>query len=564
MAGDLPQDLDLKGDALMFTDKGSVLELLALLRAHGVHRFVLCPGSRDIPIVEGLARMPENTCLAVTDERSAGFVSLGVINATGEPCAVVCTSGSALVNLHPAAAEAYYQKKPLLIISADRPRAWIGQLDGQTLPQAEALKGMVRYTADLPEVHDGESAWFCNRLINESLLLLKKEKLPVHINVPITEPFFEFPVEKLPEVRVTEEIVPQELAGRIGEGKKIWIVVGQEVTGEEAGFRSLAALGEKFPVIAEHLANLPAGTYVPNIDLVLSLLSEEEKERIAPDAVVYFGGHIVSKQLKRFIRARKPLVIHHTADSTAPDLFRCLRFILRGSAEEAADCLSQIPSDAGCALKEAAGRITSFLLGAPAGFNQLQLTGELLKRSPGDTRIHLANSSTVRYAEWFHRDAGLRYLCNRGANGIEGSVSEAAGCAMADPGHLHLLIIGDLAYFYDMNILSAAREVPNLRIALFNNAGGEIFASLPGLDLKGSGSRYILGTHSGRTDGWCRDCGIRYLKAQDAESFNAGTAALFEKDAGCTLLEIRTGIESDIAALKKLRSELQSILQEIP
>lgn len=123
----------------MFTDKRNILQLAALLRAHGVGKVVLCPGSRDIPIVQTLLNSGHMDCYAMTDERSAGFFALGLALHEGVPVAVCCTSGTALLNLHPAVAEAYYQQVPLVVISADRPSAWIGQMDGQTLPQPGVL-----------------------------------------------------------------------------------------------------------------------------------------------------------------------------------------------------------------------------------------------------------------------------------------------------------------------------------------------------------------------------------------------------------------------------------------
>ena len=171
----------------MYTDKKSILQLASLLRSHGIKRIVLCPGSRNIPIVQTLTNIPDFTCYPMTDERSAGFFALGLALHGGAPAAVCCTSGTALLNLHPAVAEAFYQQVPLVVISADRPAAWIGQMDGQTLPQPGVFGQLVKKSVNLPEVTDEESEWFCNRLINEALLELNHHgKGPVHINVPIS------------------------------------------------------------------------------------------------------------------------------------------------------------------------------------------------------------------------------------------------------------------------------------------------------------------------------------------------------------------------------------------
>lgn len=172
----------------MYTDKKNILQLVALLEAHGVKKIVLCPGSRNIPLVHTFSTHSSFTCYPVTDERSAGFFAIGLALNGGGPAAVCCTSGTALLNLHPAVAEAFYQNVPLVVISADRPAAWIGQMDGQTLPQPGVFGNLVKKSVNLPEIYTDEDEWYCNRLINEALLETHHHgKGPVHINVPVTE-----------------------------------------------------------------------------------------------------------------------------------------------------------------------------------------------------------------------------------------------------------------------------------------------------------------------------------------------------------------------------------------
>ena len=187
----------------MYSDKRSILQLAALLKAHKIRKIVLCPGSRNAAIVHTLANIEDFTCYSVTDERSAGFFAIGLSLQGGGPAAICCTSGSALLNLHPAVSEAFYQQIPLIIISADRPAAWIGQMDGQTLPQPNVFGNLVKMSVNLPEVNTDEDEWYCNRLINEAILETNHHgKGPVHINVPLSEPIYRFTAKTLPEARV--------------------------------------------------------------------------------------------------------------------------------------------------------------------------------------------------------------------------------------------------------------------------------------------------------------------------------------------------------------------------
>ena len=158
----------------MYSSKENVNILTALLVAHGIRHAVVCPGSRNSAIVHNLNECPDITCYPVTDERSAGFYALGMTQALQLPVVVCVTSGTALLNLAPAVAEAYYQHRPLVVVSADRPAAWIDQLDGQTLPQPDALGRFVGKAVSLPEPHDADSRWYCNRLVNEALVACRR------------------------------------------------------------------------------------------------------------------------------------------------------------------------------------------------------------------------------------------------------------------------------------------------------------------------------------------------------------------------------------------------------
>ena len=148
--------LNLKFRKQVFSDKKNILQLVALLKAHGVRNIVCCPGSRNTPIIQALCEEEFFQCHAITDERSGAFFALGLALHGGKPAAICCTSGSALLNIHPAVAEAFYQQVPLVVISADRPAAWIGQMDGQTLPQPGVFGSLVKRTVQLPEIHTEE------------------------------------------------------------------------------------------------------------------------------------------------------------------------------------------------------------------------------------------------------------------------------------------------------------------------------------------------------------------------------------------------------------------------
>ena len=463
----------------MISKKPVVQELVALMLAHGVTRAVLCPGSRNSPIVATLAGQAGVECRSVTDERSAGFVALGWAQQAQAPVAVVVTSGSAVLNLHPAVAEAFYRKTPLLVISADRPEAWIGQNDGQTLPQPGVFNTLVRFSAQVPE----DDAWHANRLINEALLELRhRSGGPVHLNLPLTEPFFGMMEAELPPVRVIQRTEAtrmnadeeEDLLDEIAVLPRRMILLGQQ----EMPSPLLAKLAaeKQFAVVGEHIANAPfADCCRPD-----TLLGATPNADWSPDLLITCGGDVISKRLKKLLRAHPPKAHWHiSADGGIVDSFGALTRVLEGDADEFWDLLEAFAEEGD---EDYRTRWQSAPIPLPEHeYSGMKLVGELLAGLPEGSVLHLGNSSAVRYAQLFPLSQGIRVTSNRGVNGIEGSVSTAAGYAMAEPERLHFLIIGDLSIFYDLNGLLQAQQCPNLRILLLNNNEGGIFHTLPGM-----------------------------------------------------------------------------------
>lgn len=548
----------------MYTDKRNILQLAALLRAHGIRRIVLCPGSRDIPLVQTFTHVPEFTCYPITDERSAGFFAIGLALHEEETVAVCCTSGSALLNLHPAVAEAFYQQVPLVVISADRPAAWIGQMDGQTLPQPNVFGPLVKQSVNLPEVHTEEDEWFCNRLINEALLeTCHHGKGPVHINVPISEPFFQFPVTQLPAVRVITRHIgwdPQ-WAARLQAYSKRMVVAGQMSPRQTLTLEHYTLLYKQFAWIAESINNpvLP-GEMLSHIDQLLYAMDKDTQATMRPELLITYGGHIISKRLKKFLRRNPPMEHWHiAADGKAVDLFGSLTTVIEMEPlafwQQLVYALPQaVEPDYPKEWKEKAGTLS-----CPAfAYSEMKAIGEVITHLPAPCVLHLANSSTVRYAQLFDLPAGVEVQSNRGVNGIEGSLSAAIGYASVSD-KLNFILIGDLSFFYDMNALWNPNYGNNVRILLLNNEGGEIFHALPGLSLDEEAHRFVIGTHRTSGKAWATDRGFDYLCAHDETELQAALNAFVQPDAASRpmLLEVFTDKTSDTELLKAYYHQLK-------
>ena len=553
----------------MYTDKKNILQLAALLEVYGITKVVLCPGSRNVPIAHTLSNHPAFTCYAMTDERSAGYFALGLALNSGKPVAVCCTSGTALLNLHPAVAEAFYQKVPLIVISADRPAAWIGQMDGQTLPQPDVFRTLVKKSVNLPEIHTDEDEWFCNRLINEALLETNHHgKGPVHINVPVSEPLFGFTTAALPGVRVITRYQGlniydrdyNDLIDRMNKYRKRMIVVGQMNLIYLFEKRYTKLLYKHFAWLTEHIGNQTVpGIPVKNFDTALYAMPEEQMNRMTPDLLITYGGHIVSKRLKKFLRQHPPKEHWHVSpDGEVTDLYCSLTTVIEMDPFEFLEKIAGLLENHTPEYPRIWEDYCKAVPEPEFAYSEMAAVGALIKSLPEKSVLHLANSSVVRYAQLYAISPTIEVCCNRGTSGIEGSLSTAVGYA-ATSDKLNCAAIGDLSFFYDMNALWNVNVGSNLRILLLNNGGGEIFHTLPGLEMSEASHKFITAVHKTSAKGWAEERGFLYLRAENdgqlAETMQTFTCP--ETVERPILLEVFTDKDEDIRMLKNYYHQLK-------
>ena len=574
----------------MYSEKKNINILTSLLVAHGIRHAVVCPGSRNAPIVHNLFEHPKFKCYPVTDERSAGFFALGIAQATQQAVVVCVTSGSALLNLAPAVAEAHEQHYRIVVISADRPQRWIEQLDGQTLPQPNAFNTLVNKSVTLPEnINDDENHWYCNRLVNEALLATRfPADGPVHINVPIAEPLFEFTVEELPEERVIhrrfEGCDGTKVARWLWEAKRPMVVIGQyfsdiHLYDNDTRRKALELMDTLGVVLSERLCNLPLQKI--HVDEALSLIGEQDE--YLPDFILYFGGTVVSKRLKQFMRRAKDAkvvminqdgnihdVSMHLTDVVqmrdVEDLFYALLDLYNAKSELTNIKTPELKNSRTHDFQYKWARVLSFARNIsnnyqPA-FSQMATVKyfeEQMADMEYDYHVHYANSSPIRLANIY---AEKPVYCNRGVNGIEGSLSTAAGFAAATDDHV-FCVIGDLSFFYDQNALWNQNLKGNLRIILLNNGGGGIFSNLKGLEQSEARRRFVAGEHHTQAQGICAQNDIGYLRARTMEEMQIGVVTLITKNTKRPmLLEVLTDMEADTKALNDYYQQMKQLWQK--
>lgn len=558
----------------MYSNKENVNILTSLLLEYGVSDAVVCPGSRNAPIVHNLSVCEAIRCRPVTDERSAAFYALGLAIATRRPTVVCVTSGSALLNVMPAVAEAAYQHVPLVVISADRPQQWIDQLDGQTIPQSDALGRFVRKAVQLPEPHNDEERWLCRRLVNEAMHLATcRQGAPVHINVPISEPLFEFDTEQLPQLsrfnnikRAAIKDASMDMPEAFHDATRPMIVIGQLAHGT-ISHETIRSLSEKYVVMSEPLSN-PSYMTIHFDEAIRYIVSnnssinddEDDKTAYYPDYVIYVGDTLVSKPARRFLRnAKAPscLITPDAADihdplMTLTDIVECDTDSINALLASLCDAPD---TDERCRFHD---RWQSFLDAYAAHadayapeYSQMATVKyfeEQLADLDIDICVHYANSSAVRLACIY---AQHYVWCNRGVNGIEGSLSTAAGFSLATH-DMTVCVIGDLSFFYDQNALWNSNLRGNLRIILLNNRGGGIFRQLPGLSDSPAADDLVMASHENTAQGICTQNDVGYMSAKNMDEMQIGVVTLLTRESERPmLLEVFTDSNDDVKALVK-------------
>jgi len=325
----------------------AVFNIAEICAQHGITDVILSPGSRSAPLTLAFARHPayRGKLRVVPDERAAAFIGLGIAQATRRPVVLVCTSGTAGLNYAPAVAEAFFQQIPLLILTADRPPEWIDQLDGQTIRQRNLYGAHAKGTFDFPaDTAHADAKWHAERIINEAInLTLAGPAGPVHVNVPLREPFYPKAGEEVSyetAVKIIRDdhsntILPPaeilDLRRQLRETGRVLVVAGQQAENPTL----TAALYEfaearHITVVADTIANVGDVPAIRHHDIFLAGLSKEQKADLQPDLLITFGQSLISKSLKLFLRDAAPAQHWHLQPAgEVADTFRSLTRIIR-------------------------------------------------------------------------------------------------------------------------------------------------------------------------------------------------------------------------------------------
>ncbi|MBQ5399034.1 MAG: 2-succinyl-5-enolpyruvyl-6-hydroxy-3-cyclohexene-1-carboxylic-acid synthase [Ruminococcus sp.] len=567
----------------MYTDLKNVSILISLLKQYNIRHLVISAGTRHIPLVFSVEQDDFFTTYSVVDERSASFFALGLIEKLRCPVAVVCTSGTAACNYVSAVNEAYYQQLPLVVLTADRNNYYTNQQEEQMVVQPGLYGKAVRRCVNLPVVRDEKDAWYCARLVNEALLELDhRVSGPVHINFPVEDNYplkdgiFSFGTDTLPKAvkinRLTASDSREKLEKKVRELKdsRVLIFYGQYKPIDDEEKKQIERFVNMFNCVVsvDLLANMRCSkaifTYPIN-----SRLTADAMQSLMPDIVITMNAHTVSllkARLKGYTGSFRHW--HISRDGEISDPFRAQTDIMEfdnkaffKAFSDTAEELGAEPDDSYFRLwSETVASLSSGLRAEECElpFSETYIAQQFIPRIPSGSLLHLANSNSVRVANYFMTQEGVEVYCNRGTHGIDGSMSAFIGQSNVCDG-LCFLLIGDLSFFYDMNALWNRYAGSNVRILVMNNSGGAIFHApyyRKGEEFKRI-DRHIAAAHCFGAKEWAQAAGFEYLKADDKESLGSALDRLFSESDRPILVEAFTDKDVDADTMMNLTKSLK-------
>ena len=556
---------------------------------------VISPGSRNVPLAIGFASNKKFKCYSIVDERSAAFFALGLSQKSKKPTILICTSGSALLNYYPALAEAYYSEIPLIILSADRPEYKINIGDGQTINQSNVFEKNILYSNSLKQdcSHATEEIIKSNlqKIVNEKADFSKIEKLqksiqknneeiieiafnlsinkmqPVHLNVPMEEPLYEFndspsisvKVKKKPEKKLSLTDLDN-FYKAINKASKIMILIGVS-DGNILSKKSIQKINSCSSIIVmkEHTSNVFNESFISNIDRLIGPIelqsnSDSLFDELSPEIVISLGGMIVSKKIKSFLRNYKPRKHFHIGNNISKDSFYSGVEHINTTANKFFENIDLNKSDSKYFEKwnqldysklDLHNRYMKVI-----NFSDLKVFEILTNWIPKKYNIQVANSTPIRYFQLFDLKNKNMMFANRGTSGIDGSTSTAIGSSVQNDSPV-LLVTGDLSFFYDVNALWNNHIPKNFRIIIINNSGGGIFKILPGFKENNLFSEFIETQHNLSARLIAKMFNFNYTRVSTKFGLNLYLRTFFKNSKKPKILEIKTSSVKSTKILKE-------------
>lgn len=545
----------------MYTHIKSVQILISLLKQYNIRHIVISPGTRNTALSGSIENDDFFTCYSIVDERSAGFVALGLSEALDEPVCVSCTAATATCNYFPAIKEAYERHIQLVALTADQSPYEMFHMEDQCIDQVDMFHGYVNCAVDIPKVKNSADEWYCNRRINEAFLALNHHKKgPVQINYHMSYGLNElstYDVADLPKARKIDRIAsPIEfsvVSKILQEKKRILVVGGSDYSHDSALRDAINEFTFKFNsvVIADNYANIySANEKVMNPKALGDVITQDQLAYLKPDLILSFGA-VYYSTVKYFLPTYQNQVEHWqiSSDGMINDGYHCLKIVFECRPEEFFGGVNKYCNSKNDNLYFECWKKRLSIMHYPStDFTNLEVIAQFCQSIPSNALLHTTVLDSIRMSNYADMDASVRCFANIGADGIDGGLSTFLGQAAAEQDNAYLLV-GDLSLLYDMNAL--LQPIPsNVRILVINNYAGAEFHKNFGIDRIPTLNKHIAAGHHVKIENCCIDSQFEYLHASSMDDLITCLKTFHGKSENPILLEVFTDAEKDARALK--------------
>lgn len=546
-----------------YTNERNVQIVITLLKAHGIRKVIASPGTTNISFVGSIQQDPWFEIYSSVDERSAAYIACGMAAESGEPVVLSCTGATASRNYMPGLTEAYYRKLPIVAITSHQGEHRIGHLIAQNIDRRTTPADVTIKSITLPVVKDKTDEQFCEIEANKALLELRRNGGgPVHINL-ITTYSRDFSVQDLPPANAVKRYFYYDSLPKISKNNgHIAVFIGshKDFSNEETEAIDAFCATHDAVVLCDHTSGYH-GKYAVHAALMFKqnggvgiLRQIETLIHIGEVSGDYDGTPYCTKQVWRV-----------SEDGELCDTFGRLTAVFQ---MREIDFFKYYSSKEGChteylsLCKEQYQEIFSQIPKLP--FSNIWIAQQLHNQIPPGSQLHLGILNTLRSWNMFEVANGVTTRCNVGGFGIDGNMSSLIGASLADPKKLYFGIFGDLAFFYDMNVLGNRHVGNNVRILLINNGRGTEFRNYDnrGASFGAAADDYIAAAgHYGKQSKdlvrhYAEDLGFRYLSAANKEEFQAAKDEFLSTNIGDSpiLFECFTNSEDESNALQTIRN----------
>lgn len=559
---------------MIYSQKNIIQILSNILIEFNIKNIILSPGSRNVPLLINFFNQSHFNCYSIVDERSAGFIALGMSQYTRKITILCCTSGSALTNYYPAIVEAFYQNIPLLIITADRPKEYIDIFDGQTIRQYKIFSKHTYANFEISEKISNHITINNYKKIKQAISICIDKQGPVHINIPLYEPLYEITKKKyiltnhniINPNKIYRDLKWEIIKNIWIKSKKIMFLCGMQYNTEiiENQLTILQKTHKSIIILCESTSNLKNSNFIQHIDSIIFNLNKHQIYTLAPDLLITIGQNVISKKIKSFLRVSNISNHWHIDNYWFPNTYFCLTKKIKLPTKTFLNQLiEKMPINNSKYQKiwkklEKQRVIYNINFMKKVSFSDLQVYHILSKKIPKKYIIQFGNSLPIRYSQIFNFYKFKSIFCNRGVSGIDGSISTAIGFSIKSK-HPVVLIIGDLSFFYDINAFWNNYIPPNFRLILINNAGGDIFKFINTSIFSNNKSleNFFIAKHNKNAENIAKHFNIKYYYTSNYNKLIKILNIFFVNSKKSKILEINTSSKQNSKILINYMQSMQ-------